>query len=131
METAKQLYPGAFDDGHYGPWDYTPIIEHCGIVIERHDDNSYQGDTRVLLEANGRFGYLEIGWGSCSGCDSLQACSSWTDLQELIDEITTSVRWFDSKSEALRWFKEHDWAGEYNPCTDFAVKCIAHLEAGL
>lgn len=128
METAKQLYPGVFDDSHYGPSDYTPIIEHCGTVIERHDDDNYQGDTRVLLEANGRLGYLEIGWGSCSGCDCLQGCSSWSDLQELIDEITTSVRWFDSKSEALQWFKDHDWAGEYNPCTDFAAKCIAHLE---
>lgn len=128
MELAKQLYPGTFDGGCYGPSDYTPIIEHCGTVIERHDDENYQGDTRVLLLKDGRFGYLEIGWGSCSGCDALQGCGSWGQLQELIDAITASVRWFDSKQDALDWFKQHDWEGDYNPCREWIDKCVAGLE---
>lgn len=130
MSIGRRLYPDAFGGSPWqGPTDYTPIIEHCGTVIERWDYDGYQGDTRVLLRNEGRFGFLEIGWGSCSGCDALQGCHGWAELDELTKEIAGSVTWFASKDEALLWFRERDWSGQYNLSPEFGAKCVAYLEA--
>lgn len=104
MKTAQEMYPQYADEasGFYGPGDYGPIIESCGEVIVRTDDDDYQGDTYVLIRgADGSFGYLVIGWGSCSGCDALQACSTFGEIDELAKSIRDSVRWFDTQQEAI------------------------------
>jgi hypothetical protein len=99
--------------------DYTPIIDAFGDVVLRIDSDGYQGDTWVLYEEwqGGRFykiGYLEFGWGSCSGCDALQACNSFDDLHELVNELYQSIIWFDDAKSALDWFRNHDWEGDWS-----------------
>lgn len=56
-------------------WDYKPIVNSFGKIIIQVNDGDYQEDSYILLEDDGRYGYLSFGWGSCSGCDALQACS--------------------------------------------------------
>jgi hypothetical protein len=114
---ANVLYPKAEDEDEYRGWrdSYQPIIDALGEVLVQVDDQDYQGDSRVLLKgADGRFGHLQFGWGSCSGCDALQACDTRQELQELIDHIAGSVKWFDSPEEALGYFLTHDWEGDYS-----------------
>ena len=32
----------------------------------------------------------------------------------LFESLVTQVKWFDSKTDALAWFKGHDWEGDYS-----------------
>lgn len=116
MIIAEVIYPDC--NGEYGfdePWDYTPIINALGDVILRVDEDDYQGDTWVLLRSkeNDKYGFLNFGWGSCCGCDALQACNSYAELQELIDQLEQTTIWFDSAASALIFFQQHDWKGDY------------------
>ena len=77
MKTAAQLFPEAIDpeDGRFLSWktDYTSILNQFGYIVIKVDDDDYQGDSRVLYEGyKDEVGYLQFGWGSCSGCDALQ-----------------------------------------------------------
>ena len=109
---AKELYP---QDGHYISFgDYNPIIKSFGNVVVQVDDSDYQGDSRILYNEGGKIGYLKFGWGSCSGCDALQACNTYADVDQLIGELRDQVIWFDTPAECLAWFENHDWAGDYD-----------------
>ena len=119
METALELYPdyaksekeyGSF----YGPGSYQPILDSFGKILVQVDDNDYQGDSRVLYKNGNKYGWLQFGWGSCSGCDSLQACSTIKEIQELIDDLYRSIKWFNTKKQLLDFFKNHDWEGDYS-----------------
>lgn len=118
MRTAKELYPTYWEeeerDGYfYGPCDYRPIIEELGNVLVQVDDNDYQGDSRILYEKDGKYGYLIFGWGSCSGCDALQGCENMNEIQSLMDGLNDNIKWFDSLDELKQYFKDKDWALDY------------------
>ena len=127
MIDVKSIYE---NDG-WGWSDYQPMIDAFGNVAVQVDDQDYQGDTRVLYDNNGKIGHLVFGWGSCSGCDALQACDDYEELQELCNELENDIKWFDNKKEALEWFKAHDWEGDYSwhqeESRDFVKKAIAYL----
>ena len=118
MKTAKELYPSHWEQEQnekwfFGPSNYQPIIDEFGNVLIQVDDHDYQGDSRVMYEKDGKYGFLIFGWGSCSGCDSLQACESIKDVQDLIDTLHNGIHWFDSLDELKLYFKEKDWQLEY------------------
>lgn len=116
MKTAKELYPDAISkDGYFwGAYNYQPIIENLGHIAVQVDDDDYQGDTRILYHNGGNIGYLNFGWGSCSGCDALQSCDSYEEIQELMDSLCSDVKWFGSKLDALEYFENKDWELEYS-----------------
>lgn len=117
MRTAKELYPEldkAELEYFYGPYDYQPIIDAIGNVLIQVDDNDYQGDSRILYEIDGKYGFLIFGWGSCSGCDALQACNTMGDIQQLIDSMVCDVKWFDSLQELQQYFRDKDWELEWS-----------------
>lgn len=81
------------------------------------DDKDYQGDFYILYGdegGSGPFGFLNFGWGSCSGCDALQACDSWEEIQELYNNLESSILWFNNAKQAFDWFMNHDWDGDYS-----------------
>ena len=119
MKTAEELYPDYAeeekkDGSFYGPSDYTPILENIGDILLRVDDDDYQGDSRVLYAEGERIGYLQFGWGSCSGCDALQGCDHISEIQALMKNLCDNVHWFANRAEALEWFNTHDWKGDYS-----------------
>jgi hypothetical protein len=130
MKTAKDLYqnPG---DVYFFPSDYQPMLAEFGEILVQVDDDGYQGDSRVLYRDGLRFGYLCFGWGSCSGCDALQACDTVQEVQELMDELRDSIKWFDSAADAMQWIETHDWAGDYAYSEKFVTDALAVLRAGL
>ena len=139
MKTAIELYPEYVKDEQengyfYGPSDYQPILNEFGEILVQVDDQDYQGDSRVLYRDGSRFGWLQFGWGSCSGCDSLQACDSMKEVQELIDQLKSEIKWFDSKEEAIKFFENHDWQGDYSWHADeqkeFIRRSLEVLHAG-
>lgn len=111
MKTAKEIYP---PDNTWGWAEYQPMLAEFGEILVQVDDKDYQGDSRVLYKEGDRIGYLNFGWGSCSGCDALQACANIDKVQDLMDELYGRIKWFDSREEALKFFNEHDWEGDYS-----------------
>lgn len=137
MREAKEIYPEKWEseqkDGRfYGPGDYQPIIEEFGNILIQVDDRDYQGDSRILYESYGRYGYLIFGWGSCSGCDSLQRCETIQEIQELMNSLQNDVQWFDSMEELGNHFIERDWALQYSwhaeETKEFINKVLEYVE---
>ena len=130
MKDVKQLYPEIShnEDAFWECSNYNPILEEIGTILIQVDDNDYQGDSRILYEKNGKYGYLIFGWGSCSGCDALQACRDVRELQSLADSLENSVKWFDSLDVLKEYFKSKDWELEYSwhaeETKDFITKVI-------
>lgn len=111
---------------NWGFWcDYTPILNAFGKIVCRVDDDEYQGDSRVLYDDGYMVGILVFGWGSCSGCDALQACSTIDDVQELCDELQDKIHWFADKKTALEFINSHDWEGDYSWHREETKKFIA------
>lgn len=131
MKTVEELFPNS--DGMYNYYsDYQPILEEFGSIIIQVDDEDYQGDSRVLYKSDNRYGYLNFGWGSCSGCDALQACNNNEDVQELMDALYAGILWFDSSKDMLKYFKEKDWECEYSwhhkKTKEFVTQVIEYLK---
>ena len=105
-------------ESFYAPFDYAPILTAIGeergaTIALQVDDGDYQGDSRVLYAAGDTYGYLNFGWGSCSGCDALQGCSSPADVDQLASGMAQEVRW-GTKAEMGAFFRDHDWKGDYH-----------------
>jgi hypothetical protein len=121
MKPIAEVYPDearqdATGEWFYGPSDYEPLLESFGYEITlRVDDDDYQGDSRVLFlnHDNGEYGYLNFGWGSCSGCDALQACNTLAEIEKLRDELHESIKW-GSAQEMYEYFVHHDWKSDYS-----------------
>jgi hypothetical protein len=112
MKTADEMYPNLGEEGFYGPGDYGPVLESIGAIAIQVDDDNYQGDSRVLYRGKGDcWGVLLFGWGSCSGCDSLQACSHRKEIEELRDDLATRVRW-GTREEILAYLMSKDFETE-------------------
>jgi hypothetical protein len=113
--TAQELYPKAGERTYFDtPYDYTPIIRSFGEVLVQVDDEDWSGDTRVLLRKKGRYGFLNFGWGSCSGCDALQACDSYEDVDQLISELKNDIKWFNTLAEAQAYIaNDEEREGSY------------------
>lgn len=93
--------------------DYDPMIKAFGNCVVQVDSDDFSGDTLVLYDNDGAIGYLHFGWGSCSGCDALQGCNTYEELQELCDYLQNQIIWFSDVTAALDWFESHDWESDY------------------
>lgn len=130
MIDVKTLY----GESDRGCWcDYNPMIKAFGNVVVQVDDEDYSGDTRVLYDNNSKIGHLVFGWGSCSGCDALQACGDYDVLQALCDELENEIKWFDSAKEALEWFVNRDWELQYEwheeETQEYIQKAVEYLKS--
>lgn len=130
----ERVYPDAIgrDGRFWGAYDYSPLIRSFGYdVVLQVDEYDYQGSSWVLFKDGDRYGYLEFGWGSCSGCDALQACESYAEIDQLRKELHESIKW-GSATELLGFFREHDWEGDWSwhalECREFVEKATRILE---
>lgn len=139
MKTARELYPLDEDETeedyykYFCVSDYQPMLEEFGPIVVQVDDDDYQGDTYILYRYNdGRFAYLNFGWGSCSGCDALQGCENIDEVQELMDGLKSSIITFEDAEATKKYFMEHDWGGDYTWRSDkhneFIGKVLEYLE---
>lgn len=94
------------------------MLDSFGEIVIQVDELGYQGDSFVVYQDGDRYGFLSFGWGSCSGCDALKACNDTDEIQELMDKLRGSIRWFDSAKAAVDWFIHFDWAGQHEFHTD-------------
>ena len=94
---------------------YENLVASWGYEVLSFDTTgSYQGDHEALLrDAGGRFGIAVIGYGSCSGCDSLEAATpytwdddedpDWSPVVDLAESLRDGVTWFNSGEDAAEW----------------------------
>lgn len=102
--------------------DWEPLVRDWGYDVVLFETwGSYQGDHFVLLRDGDRCGVAVIGYGSCTGCDALEAAigydsdsrERWRDLPEvqyLSGRERDAVRWFDSWDDAYRWVQTDEAA---------------------
>ena len=116
MRPIEEVYPDRQNgDYFYNPSDYQPMLESLGYeIIAQEDDGDYQGDSYLLLRNGGQYGYLTFGWGSCSGCDALQGCDSYKEIDELRTQLHEQIIWKPSKAEMREWLLSKDWHGEWS-----------------
>lgn len=94
---------------------YEDLLALFGRVIIKVDDDGYQGDSRVLLHDSAQgYGILVFGWGSCSGCDALQDCSTHEDLAKLADSLSDDIHWEPTREALLAWVNETPWDLKYS-----------------
>lgn len=131
MIDAKKIYPTDNPNFFWVSCNYSPLLEAIGTIVVRVDDGYYQGDTRVLFRDGDRWGLLLLGWGSCSGCDALQACSSYEELQELCERVEDQVQW-GTCEETIARLRSKDWEAEATfrskETTEFVTKSLFELE---
>lgn len=113
-------------------YSYNELLDTFGLErVIQVDDGDYQGDTRVLFRDGERYGYLNFGWGSCSGCDALQACSNHEEATKLRDGLFNSIVWKPDALAMLRYFVNRDWPLDYawhvKETRDFIQKVIKYL----
>lgn len=132
---AKATWPNAFNyelgwEERNEP-DYKDIVAKFGAVLVEHSAGSYQGDSFFVIRDGCRLGVLIFGWGSCSGCDALQACSSLDELQKLCDSLESSIVWVDTLEGMLRWREDRNEANDFwmrdDEGREFVVKVDAFL----
>lgn len=116
MKTAFELFSEEYgeDKLRWEICNYTPILEQFGEILIRVDEQDYQGDSFLIYKKDGAYGYLCFGWGSCSGCDRLQGCSTIHEVQELMDSLYNDILWFNSLGELKDYFAQKDWTLEYS-----------------
>lgn len=83
---------------------YEDLLEAAGLVIEQCEYfGSYQDDAAAVVRDGVRKGISMWGYGSCSGCDALEAdapfgdkaktAEAWADVNTLADGMVASVQW--------------------------------------
>jgi hypothetical protein len=102
-------------------YSYGDLVDSMdvAVLLEGHD-NDYQGDSFYLLKKGRQYGILVFGWGSCSGCDALEA--SYGDVGEI-----TKLR--DSLWESITWMGKVDMR-KYVKDKDFKLEYYGHTGAG-
>lgn len=93
---------------------YESLVDSFEVeaMLEEHD-HDYQGDSFYLLRnRSGEYGILIFGWGSCSGCDALQACSSLNDVENLRDSLWDSIVWM-TLDDLSAYVKSKDFSNDF------------------
>lgn len=69
--------------------NHKEILERKGFKIDSFETfGSYQGDYAAIVEKDGKVGFVVIGYGSCSGCDALDAIKPSDALDSTYDNLT-------------------------------------------
>lgn len=131
MKPIKEVYP---DFGEYfGAWDYKPLLESFDYeILLQVDDDDYQGDSRILFKNDDMFGVLIFGWGSCSGCDALQACSSLEEVDDLRKNLFNGIVW-ENKNDMIKYLSDNEiqelkYSYHQQETQEFLLKAVTLLK---
>ena len=100
------------------PMGYDEIVSIQGEIVKDWIIGDWQGDYVYLLKNNDWYSLVVVGYGSCSGCDALEACENNEEFELLKQSILNDIRWGSkqdildqiSDEEINRWyFHESEW----------------------
>lgn len=107
--------------------DYDILVKSIDTSINWHilTTGSYQGDYWYIGQKDNKIYFIDIGYGSCSGCDNLLAVED--DIDDLITlqrSIKNSIREFDNMEELLNWIVNCNewWLSEKDEILDYIKK---------
>lgn len=102
---------------------YDEMLSGVGAeVLAFEAIGDYQGDYFYLLKRGDEYAFLVLGYGSCSGCDALEACYDLSDKMELFSDIVTGIQWMTKKElrkelldkdEKIHWYSSDDDAKKF------------------
>jgi hypothetical protein len=101
MTTDNRDYAEGFD--YFYPPTYAALLNKIGRVVLCESFGSYDGDYYVLFQSRDQYGYLTFSYGSCSGCDALEACEAQEDVDRLQERLAASTKWGTAK-DVVEWF---------------------------
>ena len=119
-------------DDKYPYYGYEDLLESFGLeVIKSEMVGNYQGDYLTLFKDEDRYGYLVFGYGSCSGCDALEAIDDdYKQVKELRDGLFESIKW--GTAAELVEYLESDEIIDYwkfdDDCETVIKEFIAYLK---
>lgn len=106
-------------------YSYQGALEAAGAkVLQFESFGSYQGEWWAKVEYQGKTGWINGGYGSCSGCDSFQGEFGYSDMETTTDRLKQfGMDYLDglmSDAAALRSASEHlEWDLDAQPMVDF------------
>lgn len=96
--------------------DYRRLPELLGAeTLVWVNERAYQGSSFALLAHDGEYGYVTFSWGSCSGCDAMQAAEGDLDATvEVFLSLLRGTKWFPSLDAAKVYIagiggELHEW----------------------
>ena len=89
---AQRIYPHWNPGGEF--WDYRPIIGILGKELAKSFSEDLDGFCFVAYDGGSEIGILEFAFGCCKGCDRLNACESYEEVDFLIDQMRQSIQWY-------------------------------------
>lgn len=111
------------------PWfngSYHNLVEDFAEIEFSQTLGYYQGDYLYVLKDDDRYGFLVVGYGSCSYCDALEGCESLDDVYNLRNSIRDNVKWFDSFDELKSYVtddnKDLEWYAHEEQWPEFLEK---------
>ena len=125
---------GVGPDTDYDYPGYHALIESMGHEVLHHEDeDDYQGDSWYLLKDGERYGYLMFGWGSCSGCDAYEACSTFNEFRKLRDGLHNDIKWGTAEEVAAHIGErdEYDWYHDKEEFKAFRKKAAEVLDVAI
>lgn len=106
-------------DDYFFPEDsYDSLVASAGTIVKNWNIGDWQGDEVYLLKKDNKFGFVVVGYGSCSYCDALQSCENQEEVDELKASIVKDIFWgtaeevqaYATNDDAVRWyFYDHEW----------------------
>lgn len=114
-------------------FSYDPLVEALGESVVQVSSDDYQGITRILLKerVGGRYCLYDYEWGSCSGCDFAQGCSTVEEFLEYANDAAESIQWKSVQeilSELFEMEKGNSTFGHRDEEQyDFVKKCREYL----
>ena len=106
------------DDYFFPEGSYDSLVASAGTIVKNWNIGDWQGDEVYLLKKDNKFGFVVIGYGSCSYCDALQSCENQEEVDELKASIVKDIFWgtaeevqaYAINDDAVRWyFYDHEW----------------------
>ena len=102
------------DEGYFTHPYYAELINAFGYeVVSVKDSGDYQGDYFYILRNGSSFGWLVFGYGSCSGCDSMQACNTPAEVLDLAMRLENNIIWHEDAAGLKDYLENKDHEGEF------------------
>lgn len=111
-----------------GGYSYKGALEAAGAkVLQFESFGSYQGEWWAKVEYQGKTGWINGSYGSCSGCDSFEAEFGYSDMESTPERLKAfGMDYLDnlkSDAEAVASASEHlEWDHEAQEMVDFIKK---------
>lgn len=89
---------------------WNKLLTTFPVEILVHEADPVEAADLVLWRSvEGPYGFVSFGYGSCSQCDELEACSTYAEVAKVRKEMWERVHWEDNACNMFSWMYARDW----------------------